>query len=158
MPDHVRAEIDALAASHDDLLVEHKGASVALHFRARPELEQELSHAVASMISNDRTDSLTVLPGKAVLEVKQTGFDKASALRRLLAQGPFRDRVPVFIGDDVTDECAIAAAAAIGGLALSVGRAVPGAHAVFDSPAAVRRSLAAIVRASGNPTEKPIAS
>ena len=33
---------------------------------------------------------------------------------------PFRDRLPVFIGDDVTDEDGIAAAAAMGGVGLRV--------------------------------------
>jgi trehalose 6-phosphate phosphatase len=50
---------------------------------------------------------------------------------------PFRDRLPVFIGDDVTDEDGIAAAAAMGGTGLRVQDA-------FGDAAGVRAWLQAV--------------
>jgi trehalose 6-phosphate phosphatase len=38
----------------------------------------------------------------------------------LMDRPPFRGRLPVFVGDDVTDEDGIAAAVAMGGLGLRV--------------------------------------
>lgn len=81
-----------------------------------------------------------------VFEVIAHGSDKAQAIRRFLEVAPFAGRRPLFIGDDVTDEPALALMPELNGLALSVGRLLPGASAVFDNPAAVR---AALVRAAG---------
>jgi len=58
---------------------------------------------------------------------------------------PFAGRIPVAIGDDVTDEDAIAAARARGGFGLRVGEA-------FGGPAEVRAWLAAIVAEAGRAT------
>lgn len=59
---------------------------------------------------------------------------------------PFTGRIPVYIGDDVTDIDGIAAAKALGGRAFSVGQPLEGADGVFASPAAVRAWLASLAK------------
>ena len=57
-----------------------------------------------------------------VVEVKPAAAHKGAALRRLAAAPPFAGRRPLMIGDDTTDEDAIAAAQDLGGLGVKVGQ------------------------------------
>lgn len=146
LPAALRAELLALQQRHPGLILEDKHTSVAIHFRERPALARALTASVGGIIEAVGDDSVVVLPGKAVLEVKRSGFDKARAIRILMASEPFAGRQPIFIGDDVTDRIALDAVAAAGGIALSVERPVGRVLAVFPSAADVRD---AIERAAG---------
>ena len=81
-------------------------------------------------------------------ELKQPTFDKGKAIAIFLRSEPFRGRMPVFIGDDTTDESGFAAVTACGGRAYSVRRPRPGAIGFFEAPQTVRDWLAAFA-ASG---------
>lgn len=138
--------LHALARIHAGIRVEDKGSSVALHYRAAPAVGRALASALLELLGEPQAAGLRLLPGKMVFEVIAHAGDKAQAIRRMLEEPPFADRHPLFIGDDVTDEPALAMMADLGGLALSVSRLLPGASAAFASPAAVR---AALIRAAG---------
>lgn len=142
----VRERLHALARRHAGVLAEDKGSSLALHYRAAPAAGQALASALHALLSEPAGAGLRLLPGKMVFEVIAHDCDKAQAIRRFLALVPFAGRRPLFIGDDLTDEPALAMMPGLGGLALSVGRLLPGASAAFDNPAAVR---AALVQAAG---------
>jgi trehalose 6-phosphate phosphatase len=58
-----------------------------------------------------------------------------------MRRAPFKGRMPVFIGDDTTDESVFAIMPDFSGLGLSVGRQVAGAINHFDTPAEVRQWL-----------------
>jgi trehalose 6-phosphate phosphatase len=53
-------------------------------------------------------------------EIRPAGTDKGRAVTALMRTPPFAGRVPVFIGDDVTDEDGIREAIALGGIGLMV--------------------------------------
>jgi trehalose 6-phosphate phosphatase len=113
-----RAALAAFAAADAGLLVEDKPASVALHYRLAPAREAEaltLARAVAARAG------LAVQPGKMVVELRPSGADKGDALRALMAEPPFAGARPVVVGDDLTDENAFRAAAALGGFGVLVG-------------------------------------
>jgi trehalose 6-phosphate phosphatase len=80
--------------------LEVKPASVAVHVR------QVLDRGAAAALLDDvrsRVDpSLTMKPGKDVLELAVTDADKGSALRRLT--GELGAAGVLYLGDDVTDE------------------------------------------------------
>ncbi|HEY0044436.1 MAG TPA: trehalose-phosphatase [Allosphingosinicella sp.] len=118
--DRVRAEVEALAAADPRLIVEHKPAGVALHFRQAPERESELCAKAGELA--ERT-GLAIQNGKMVVELRPHGADKGEALRRLMMEPPFAGTRPLFVGDDLTDEHAFAAAAALGGSGILVGPA-----------------------------------
>lgn len=101
------------------VLVEDKGAAIALHFREAPERADECRRALRALAAE--WPGLQVVPGKMVIEARAIGADKGGALRRLCAEPPFAGRVPVFVGDDATDEDGFAAAAASGGFGVKVG-------------------------------------
>ncbi|MCY1259411.1 trehalose-phosphatase [compost metagenome] len=137
----LRGRLHALARAHPGVLTEDKGSSFALHYRAAPDAGDSLAAALGSLLGEPGNAGLHLLPGKMVFEVIAHGCDKALAIRRFLGITPFAGRRPLFIGDDLTDEPAVALMPAIGGLGLSVGRLLPGARAAFADAAAVRSAL-----------------
>ncbi|MDB5601400.1 MAG: otsB [Xanthobacteraceae bacterium] len=134
--DHLRRRLRALAG--DGVLVEDKGYSVAVHYRLAPEREPLIRAAVEAVKSLVPDGAAEILGGKAMIELKKTGFDKGTGVRSLMAHPPFAGRRPIFIGDDITDEFAVAVVPEFSGKAFSVGRDMPGATRMFDTPADVR--------------------
>ena len=135
------------------ILVEDKGYSLALHYRLAPDHGPALRAAIASICAQMAPDSVDILPGKQVFEVKPAGVSKAIAVRELMNYPPFNDRHPIFIGDDTTDEPVFGVIPDFGGLGFSVGRIVPGVHGHFDTPEDVRLWLARIVADRGDNAE-----
>lgn len=136
----VRAAAAAFAAGHPGVALEDKGLSLAVHFRqapaAEPALRELLEDAVAKCAGQ-----VALQPGKMVLEVKPAGRDKGSAIAEFMREPPFRGRVPVFIGDDVTDEFGFAVVNRLGGLTVKVGEGASRARLRLADVAAVRRWL-----------------
>jgi trehalose 6-phosphate phosphatase len=85
------------------------------------------------------------LPGKAVMEFKRSGYDKATASAELLQHAPFKGRRPVFLGDDVTDEAVFRMLPKYSGIGIAVGHQMEGAQYMLDSPASVRAWLRDLV-------------
>lgn len=108
----------AFANQHPGLLAEDKELSVALHYRQAPEME-EPAKALARDLA--REHGLELQPGNMVMELRSPGPDKGDAVRAFMRQAPFAGAVPVFVGDDLTDEAGFAAATALGGYGVVVG-------------------------------------
>jgi trehalose 6-phosphate phosphatase len=121
--------------------IEDKGYSIAVHYRGARELGPTLHKAVAGITAGLATGAYEVLPGKFVIEVKPTGFNKGTAVLELMEIPPFRGRKPIFIGDDITDESVFAILADVKGTGISVGRLIPGVSGMFNAPAEVRAWL-----------------
>lgn len=113
-----------LAAIYDGALVEHKGSAIALHWRQAPDAE----HAMQAFA----THSLSQLPGYRLQHGKQMvellpgnsdegGADKGEAITTFLETPHFAGRLPVFAGDDLTDEAGFAAVNARDGISVLVG-------------------------------------
>jgi trehalose 6-phosphate phosphatase len=140
----LKREFARVAEIGPGVLIEDKGYSIALHYRLAPELEGAVRKAVAAICAKHPSAPIELLPGKSLIEIKPRGFSKATGVRELMRWPPFRDRHPIFIGDDVTDESVFGIMAEYDGLAFSVGRAVAGVNGHFDKPEAVRDWLAHI--------------
>lgn len=140
-----RHELSALAGLQQHLLLEDKGASLALHFRAAPELA-DIAHEAARRAADRH--GLVLQAGKMVVEVREPGPDKGAAIVEFMGEKPFKGARPIFIGDDITDESGFAAAARLGGHGILVGQARPTAAAfLLADTTAVEHWLLASVRA-----------
>ena len=100
------------------LVIEDKGAAVALHFRRAPERAEE---CIAAMRALAATPALEILVGNQVVEARPRGANKGAALAALAERAPFAERAPVFVGDDVTDEDGFRVAQQLGGYGVKVG-------------------------------------
>lgn len=144
-PERLTAALGAFVDQRPGLSLEDKGASVAVHFRATPEREDEVRARVGELVEK-LAPTHELQPGKMVAEVRPRGCDKGVALKLLMEDAPFAGRTPLVCGDDLTDEFAFEAAAALGGSAILVGeveRPSAAVHALPD-PAAMRAWLAAL--------------
>jgi trehalose 6-phosphate phosphatase len=131
-----------IASAHPGALLEHKERGFVLHFRAAPEHGPSLRAAVEALTAG--APGFLIMTAHMAWEVRPAGTDKGRAVRTLMERPPFAGRVPIFVGDDVTDEDAIAAARALGGAGFKVDTA-------FGSPAGVRAWLDAVARTGGWP-------
>jgi len=116
--DRILASLQRQFSADPRILIEDKGAAVALHFRQAPE---QATSCLAAMEVAGGAEGLEVIRGNMVVEARSRGVDKGLALRALAAQAPFAGRTPVFVGDDRTDEDGFAAVAALGGFGVKVG-------------------------------------
>ncbi len=132
----VRGRLSALAARHEALLVEDKGLSLAVHYRRAPELSA-MVHEVMGRELERLGASYRLQLGKCVVELRPAGAGKADAIAAFMARSPFQGRVPVFIGDDKTDEEGFALVNAAGGLSIHVGRGETAARWSLPDPRAV---------------------
>ena len=116
--DSVASKLRSLARQHPGVLVEEKPLGVALHYRQAPDAEPACREAIARLA--DLAD-LEVQPGKMVLELRPRGSDKGAAVLAMMTGSRFAGTRPIYLGDDLTDEPAFAAAETLGGVGVLVG-------------------------------------
>ena len=129
------------AHAHPGLVFEDKGASVALHYRLAPEL-RETAQAKALAAATLLPGELEVQPGKMVWEVKPVGAHKGLAIEEFMAELPFKGRLPVFLGDDLTDEDGFQVVNHFGGHSIKVGEGATAARWRLSDPTSARAWLA----------------
>jgi len=137
-PPDLVAVLDAaneLAGAHPGLLVERKHAAIALHYRLAPDLEAVCRETMSRVIAGQ--PQFELLHGKFVFEVKPAGVNKGIAIDAFLREPPFAGRMPVFAGDDTTDETGFAVVQPRGGVAIKVGSGPSLAVHRLESPRAV---------------------
>ncbi len=115
-----RERLERLAADAPGLLIEDKPFGIALHYRQAPNEEARAMEVMAELAS---ITGLSLQQGKMVIELRPAGADKGDAVRALMAEPDFAGARPLFVGDDLTDEDAFAAAASMGGSGILVGAA-----------------------------------
>ena len=111
-------EIRRAFAGNSGIVVEVKSLGVAVHFRLAPETEPAI-RALTDRIAME--SALAVQEGKMMIELRASGHDKGSGIATLMAEPPFAGTVPVFAGDDLTDEAGFVAVAKLNGIGVLVG-------------------------------------
>jgi trehalose 6-phosphate phosphatase len=144
----------ALAARFDGVEREDKQMAVALHCRRAPHHFTSLRDAAFGLIAE--LPGYELQPGNLVIEFKPAGMDKGRAVSELMASAPFAGRLPVYLGDDLTDEHAFASVQKKSGISVLTGPPRP-SHASFSlpGPAAVEVWLARVLDALSRGTPSP---
>jgi trehalose 6-phosphate phosphatase len=145
----LKTQVTAAVTVDPRIIVEDKGSSLAVHYRLAPELGPLIKNKIAAILDRALGDKLETLSGKAVIEIKPPNFNKGVAVCELMKSSPFAQRIPLFVGDDVTDESVFAVMPALGGFGYSVGREVAGVAGTFDGPQDVRDWLTGLCDRGG---------
>ena len=141
LPRSLWSELTRVVAAFPGALVEDKRFSFAVHYRLAPGAERPLREAVMRIVDPAKI-AVEVMNAHCAIELRAPGCDKGGAIAAFLSMPAFRDRTPIFVGDDATDESGFAVVSARGGYAFSVGSPRRGAIATFSRPSAVRDWLA----------------
>ena len=116
---HVESQLIPFVTANAGLLLESKTGAVALHYRQRPELEAASHAAMRQAVAG--IEHIQLRPGKMVIEALAHNGNKGAAIATFLSESPFAGRLPVFAGDDVTDEDGFALVNSLSGISIKVG-------------------------------------
>ena len=124
--------------------LERKRYTLAVHYRRAPAAAHAVHEAV--LRAQARHPALRVTEGKKVYELQpDVDWDKGRAVLWLIESLGLQDALPVYIGDDVTDEDAFRALAGRGvGIAVQEAPRPTAAAYSLSGPAEVRTLLAAL--------------
>jgi trehalose 6-phosphate phosphatase len=115
----VEDRLASFVEANPGLLLEPKRGAVALHYRQRPELEEASRAAMRDAVRGK--EHIQLRPGKMVIEALAHNGNKGAAIASFMKESPFIGRLPVFAGDDVTDEDGFALVNSRQGISIKVG-------------------------------------
>jgi trehalose-phosphatase len=108
----VETKLRAELAGIPGVLIEPKKSSVAVHFRLVPVEQRSRVKKCVDTILSEHPKELKVTPGKMVFEIQpKLDWDKGKAVLYLLKALDLDrdDIIPIYLGDDITDEDAFRA-------------------------------------------------
>lgn len=140
--DEIAHKLQAQLAQFPAIMIERKPLSIAVHYRADPDqgtLVRDLADTLLLQFP-----ALKVVSGKMIVEMLPATADKGTAVSRLMSDEPFRGRIPVFAGDDITDEDAFRVVNDLQGLSVKIGSGYSVAKYGFDDSNGFRQWLSDI--------------
>ncbi|WP_226951429.1 trehalose-phosphatase [Rhizobium terrae] len=151
----LKAALRREAMQWPGVLVEDKGAAVAVHYRQVPECREAIAAMMERYLAMAGPD-FALQHGKMVEEIRPAQASKGHALKAFLDQPPFEGRRPIAIGDDVTDEAMFRVANEFGGHSIRIAEtpAATEATATLPSAGALRVIIAAAAEAAFQPGRK----
>lgn len=117
LPEAIERQMRDYAADHG-IDYEEKPHGGALHYRSKPEAG-EGADAFAERLAGEH--GWAAQGGKSVVEIVAASANKGAAVRAFMQEQPFAGSLPVFVGDDLTDEAGFAACEELGGFGVLVG-------------------------------------
>jgi trehalose 6-phosphate phosphatase len=118
--DNAKKELSEFADENRGILIEDKGISLAVHYRQAPNIKSDLETLLKQLVSKLSGD-FHLQQGKMIYEIKPSGKDKGIAIEEYMQEQPFCGRIPVFIGDDSTDEDGFRSVNKLQGYSIKVG-------------------------------------
>jgi trehalose 6-phosphate phosphatase len=140
-----QARLTGLHLRLPDTMIEIKPGSIAFHYRRRPDLAATIAENIHDALGD--LEGLDILHGKMVVEVKAGHAHKGDAIRAFMDEEPFAGRMPLFAGDDVTDEFGFAAIDELDGIAIKIGTGETSAGWRADDPEHFRKWLVGLAAA-----------
>ncbi|XOD70289.1 MAG: trehalose-phosphatase [Sodalis sp. (in: enterobacteria)] len=123
LPEHIASrlaqELKQAIALFDGCYLEEKRIAFALHYRQGEHYRDKILALAQDQVK--RYPKLVLQAGKCVVELKPAGIDKGTAIAAFMQESPFTGRIPLFIGDDLTDESGFKQVNALGGITIKVG-------------------------------------
>jgi trehalose 6-phosphate phosphatase len=129
----LRPALQEIADRAPGVRLEDKGRTLAVHYRQAPEKAGEIRERIDRLL-REEAERLRLIAGKMVFELQPRHLGKDGAIAAFMAEPPFRGRVPVFVGDDTTDEDGFAEVNRRGGVSIRVGPAGAATAAVCTLP------------------------
>jgi trehalose 6-phosphate phosphatase len=127
-------------ADKQGVLIEDKGCSVAIHWRLAPQ-EKDFALATAHAAVEALGSDYRLQHGKAVAEILPSAAGKGKVIERFLHAAPYKGRVPIFVGDDLTDENGFKTVNDRNGLSVRIGAGETIAKLRLGTPADLRHCL-----------------
>ncbi|MDP9804897.1 trehalose-phosphatase [Acinetobacter calcoaceticus] len=115
----LKQDIIKSCEKYPELIIEDKGYSVALHYRKNPNLENHAFNIMQQIKSF--YPQLKINKGKFVVELIPDQADKGKAIQTILNHLNLISALPIFIGDDLTDESGFICINQQSGLTIKVG-------------------------------------
>lgn len=137
--DPLRIALSAGVVAEPRLRLEDKKTALVVHYRGHPELEEAAIRLVSAAV--DEQPGFAVMKGDHIVEVHLAGMDKGKAIEALMAHAPFQGRMPIYVGDDTTDEFGFYAVRKLGGVSIKVGEGPTEAEFRLASVDSVHRWL-----------------
>lgn len=148
--DAIKAKAENIFAGEQGVILEDKGVTMALHYRMVP---QEKSKIIIDdftrLVDEMNTNScFQILQGSKVLEVRPRGWDKGKAVSVILeSMETISGILPIYIGDDTTDEDAFRMLLGKGITIVVLNGRKRSTHATYslETPSEVHRFLADVL-------------
>jgi trehalose 6-phosphate phosphatase len=148
VPDGLLQAVRDIARLSPGILIEEKGAGVAVHYRHAPQMRAAIELELGRIAG--RWENFALRSGRRVLDLIPKTHSKGTGLSTLMRLPSFGGRRPIMIGDDLGDEPAMREAKRLGGVGLRVaGEHFSRDRADFDCPASVRCWLALLASTAG---------
>ncbi len=119
LPDDAMDRLQTFVAGRPGVLLEHKPQGVALHYRRAPAAGPAVVETMRA-IGEDLGPGFRLMEGKMVCELMPAGRSKGKAIEDFMTVEPFAGRLPVFVGDDITDEAGFSVVNELGGHSIHV--------------------------------------
>lgn len=131
--------------STEGIYFERKGAVLAVHTRAAPAVFPQVKAAAQEALRR-LPEGYRIVAGHAGLEFMPVEALKSAAIERFMGAPPFTGRLPVFLGDDISDEAGFDYVNAGNGISIRVRpQGETGARFALPDVAAVHEWLAGFV-------------
>lgn len=103
----IKKEAQRIFKQQREIIIEDKTFSLAFHYRLLPEHKtQSVIETIESIIKRiDEQNNIQRIYGAKVIELRPQGWNKGNAVGIVLDNNPSsEDILPIYIGDDTTDE------------------------------------------------------
>ena len=138
---HLQRLVTDFVALRPEFLCEMKPAGVVLHYRQAEDLAGLALRFMENLVS--ASSGFRLQPALMAYELKPETVGKDIGIKSILLRPEMAGTVPVFAGDDLTDEPAIRVVQERGGVGIKIGEAESVAHHRLASPSALLDRLEA---------------
>jgi len=118
IPKKIKKELSNFAKTYPGSFIEEKKFSIAFHYRNIPNIKLKALKAISNFTHKS---NYKILQGNHVIELIPANINKGKAIAYFMKKPLFSKKIPLYIGDDYTDEFGFKFINDIGGFSVKVG-------------------------------------